>query len=703
MKKILFALFFSVLMIVGVSSYIVEKPTWMSISAAQASKNVKVESGKYYGYQNGKLMKNRFTSVNGYYYYFTSNGSALVKSWKKIDGYDYYFGSNGKAYVGAKKIGTSLYGFSNSGKLLKNGGYKKIDGKFYYFNSKGISSKGLKKAGSYYRYFNGDGTIAKKTFKTINDKTYFFTKDGVMCTAAWRNISYDLGLSNAKYISCDENGVVREGLQTIQINGESNTYYFDKDLAKGVATGLKNIDGNIYYFKDSGKAATGLYTVGKYKYFFDEKGIAQTSQWVEVGKKKYYMASNGRSYVDVVKKVGKYTYYFTPSGYVHVGYKALNTSTGTKYYYFNSKGRSRSALLQVPDKDYSRYFNGDGTVATSEFKTIDNKLYFFTSAGILCQDEWRNIKFDLNASSAKYIATDPTTGEVKQGYTTISRDGSIYTYYMDPTTETGFRTGVQDCGDISYYFEIKGGNKGNLVYGFVTDYINKKLYYTDIITGVVLKDTTYTIPGTTATFKINEDGSFDTHTEIYASDNDVTRFIKIAMSQLFKDYTHLSISQMKQMELSEIPGFSCSGLVLRSLYELTKPEEMWHSNHDLCYEIYELSNADGSKKVFSPDYGQENLKPGDLVFINKDDCYNCVDDRGLPMIVDLNEDGICDREHETFIGEDGGRVSLHVHHVGIYLGNGYYLNSMPGKGVLVQHIPEDEKYEYVSAYARIFR
>lgn len=672
---------------------------------AAETKTVKLQSGKYYGYDNGKLMKNRFTLVNGAYYYFKSDGSALVKSWKTINDSEYYFGSNGKAYTGAKKVGSTLYGFSSSGKLLKNAGYKKIDGKFYYFNSKGKSVSGLKKAGSYKRYFKGDGTIVKSAFKEIDGKTYFFTKDGVMCTSSWRNIRYDLGLSKSKYVSCDENGVVREGLQQVTIDGVTNTYYFDKDLEHGVAVGLKTINKKIYYFKSSGKASTGLTTVGKYKYFFNEDGSAKTSQWVEVNKKKYYMASNGRSYRDIVKKIGKYTYYFTPSGYVHIGYKSFGTSSGTKYYYFNSKGRSRTGLLQVPDKEYSRYFNGDGSVATGEFKTISDKTYFFTGAGLLCKDEWRNIKTDLGQSAAKYIATNPKTGEVCKGYTEVIRDGKTYVYYMDPETTDGFRTGVQKCGSKgTFYFEIKSGNKGNIAYGFVSDYNNKKVYYCDLETGIVQQDTSITIPDTTATFKIDKNGVVNTTAAIKASDDDVTKLVKIGMSQMFKKYGHLSIAEMKKMDLDEIDAYSCSGFVLRSLYELTKPEEMWHSNHDLAYEVYELINAgDKTKKIYSAEYDRSKLKTGDFVFINKEDCYTSVDDLGDPMIIDRDEDGVCDREHETFVGSDGKNITLHVHHVGIYLGNDFYINSMPGKGVIICRIPADEELTYVSAYTRILK
>ena len=689
--------------------YVWAQPRNLKIHAQQTTyvtkcKTITKKSGKYYGYENGKLMKNRFTIVNDSYYYFTSNGTALTNGWKTINGFDYYFGSNGKAYTGAKKVGSSIYGFSSSGKLLKNGGYKKIDGKYYYFNSKGKSTTGLKKAGEYKRYFNGDGTVAKAQFKKIDGKTYYFTKDGILNTSSLRNIRNDLGLKHSKWISSDQNGVVRKGLHELTIDGETNVYYFDKDLERGVKIGLHTINGEIYYFKSNGKAAKGLYTVGKYKYYFDKDGTARRSQWVEVNKKRYYMASNGRSYIDTVKKVGQYTYYFTPSGYVHTGYKVIESNTGTQYYYFNSKGRSRTALLQIPNREYYRYFNGDGSVATSEFKTINGKTYFFTAEGITCHDEWRNIKTDLNLAESKYIVTDPITGEVQQGYTTVTRNGSIYTYYMDLNEPIGFRTGIQDCGELgTYYFQIEHGNQGHLAYGFVSDTVNKKLYYCDLVSGKVIKDTTYMIPGTNAIFGIDKDGVVEINVNINENDNELTRLMKVAMSQMFKSYGHYSISEMKGMELDEIDAYSCSGFVLRMLYELSKPNEYFVSNHDIAYDVYKLiQNGDTTKYLYSSQYDRNLLKTGDFVFINKDDCYTSEDDRGLPLIIDLDEDGVCDREHETIIGVDGKSIDLHVHHVGIYIGNGFYINAMPRKGIIISRIPEDETYEYVSAYARIF-
>ena len=214
MKRIMVGLFGS-LMLIGLCSLIPVQANQLKSPVAQfpvttlAAKTIKKSDGKYYGYRDGKLMKNTFTLVDGYYYYFNDKGVAIISQWKTINGKKYYFGSNGRAYTGAKKVGSYIYGFSSSGSLLKDYGYKKIDGKYYYFDANGKSIKGLYKAGSYYRYFNGDGSVATAQFKTINNNTYYFTKDGVMCTSEWKNIKNELGLSTSKFISCDENGVVR--------------------------------------------------------------------------------------------------------------------------------------------------------------------------------------------------------------------------------------------------------------------------------------------------------------------------------------------------------------------------------------------------------------------------------------------------------------------------------------------------------------
>ena len=695
--------FMSLCSIIPIQAHELKTPIAKVPVHIQAAKTIKKSGGKYYGYRDGKLMKNTYTIVDGSYYYFNDKGIAITSQWKTINGKKYYFGSNGKAYTGAKKVGSYIYGFSSSGSLLKDYGYKKIDGKYYYFNKDGKSIKGFYKAGSYYRYFNGDGSVAKAQFKTINGKLYYFTKDGIMCTSEWKNIKNELGLSTSKFISCDKNGVVRQGLHEVVVDGVKNLYYFDKDLSRGVKTGISTINDKIYYFKAKGEAAKGLYKVGKYYYYFLEDGSAVRSKWVEVDKKRYYMASNGRSYVNIVKKVGKYNYYFTKYGYVQKGYKVITNDAGEKsYYYFNSKGQSMTGVYKIPDTDYSRYFNGDGTYAKGEFKEDDGNLYFLTGAGVVCQSEWRNIKSDLGINEAKYVSCDPETGVVRQGYTEVNRDGKTYTFYLDKDAQYGYRLGKQDCGDKgTYYFAVEHGNQGILRSGIITETETKSIYYCDPINKKMRLDGTYEIEGTDAYFDI-VDGKLQFDTRVYNWDEPLTKFIKVCFSQMFKDYGHLSIGKMKLMDLDEIPGYSCSGYVLRMLYEVFGPEDIVGTNHDICYTIYEYGKAgDGSKFVYSPSYGIENLKVGDFVFINKDDCYESVDDRGEPMIIDLDEDGVCDREHQAFIADDGKQVNLHVHHVGIYIGNGMYINSMPGKGVLIQEIPKDNDEEYISAFARI--
>jgi hypothetical protein len=86
-------------------------------------------------------------------------------------------------------------------------------------------------------------------------------------------------------------------------------------------------------------------------------------------------------------------------------------------------------------------------------------------------------------------------------------------------------------------------------------------------------DGTYEIEGTDAYFDI-VDGKLQFDTRIYNWDEPLTKFIKVCFSQMFKDYGHLSIGKMKLMDLDEIPGYSCSGYVLRMLYEVFGPEDI---------------------------------------------------------------------------------------------------------------------------------
>lgn len=583
-----------------------------------------------------------------------------------------------------KRVDDGYCGFQNNKKIRNT--YAKINNSYYFFDKKGVMSS--------------------SQWKVINDKKYYFGKNGKAYTGIKKVGPFTLGFSktghlleNSGYKKIDgkhyyftEKGVASKGLYKVG----SNYCYFNGDGTIAKST-LKTIHNEIYYFDQKGKMVTGFRKVQKDYYYFTKEGKAIRSKWITSNGKRYYAGNDGRFYRNGLKRLGIHVYYFNKNGRLHTGYKSITADDEINYYYFNAKGISLSGIY------YNRFFNGDGTLAKGEFKEYQGKTYFFLRNSRICKSEWRNIRADSDLNEVKYISTDLTTGEVKHGYTKIHRDGKEYIFYLDKDARYGYRTGKQDCGELgSFYFDVEHGNEGYLRSGIITDSNTKKMYYCNPQTYQIVSNDVLHIQGTNAYFNINAQGEVQYKTEIKDDDDLLTKFIKICFSEMFKDYGHLSIGKLKKMNLDEINDYSCSGYVLRMLYEVFKPRDLLGTNHDVGYSIY-LEREKGTRisEIYSPKLGVQNLKPGDFIFINKEDCYDSFNDLGNPVMIDLDEDGICDREHAQFIGNNGHLISLHVHHVGIYIGNGLYINSLPRKGVVISELPVDGEIQYTSAYGRI--
>ena len=184
------------------------------------------------------------------------------------------------------------------------------------------------------KYYQENG--AKVTgFKTINGKTYFFSRDttryGVMRTGQFQvNGDYYLFLPTGemaegiveygdnKYYA--KNGIIQVGFQ--EVNGK--TYFFSQDTTRyGVmrygwiqynqyryylnadgtmVTGYKNIDGRDYTFDSQGRMDTGFVTINGNTYYYYADGT-YANDWIQVGNTKYFFNSLGVQIGSNVKKI----------------------------------------------------------------------------------------------------------------------------------------------------------------------------------------------------------------------------------------------------------------------------------------------------------------------------------------------------------------------------------------------------------------
>ena len=667
-------------------------------------------NGFYYGFSSssGKALKG-IKLVDDELYYFQEDYTSFCNGWITMEGKNYYFREDGRGF--SQQVVTledRVYYFMETGFVATGYLNTTINGQkhYFYFDENGVSQSGLIQVPNttYERFFNGDGSVLTSQFYEMDGKLYFFTSSGILYKGNWRNIGTLDFNSDSFYIHCDENGIVQQGPMYITIDDGTAYYYMDIHAKKGYRTGIQEINGQYYGFStSSGKALKGVKVLEDEIYYFQNDYTVYRGGWITMGGKHYYFREDGRGFYDCVVELNDNPYYFTSSGYVATGYKNITVDGQKYYYYFDEMGISQKGLIDVPNTAYARYFNGDGRVLTSQFYEIDGQLYFFTSSGTLFKGNWRNAgKNDLNLDYDLYIHSDEN-GVIAQGYTEMIRDGIECVYYFDRNVPFGHRLGLVDCGDKGTLYFQKSKTYGFIAKGILSDPSVQKTYVFDEESGALCREGTFDIAGTSLSYPITQEGYIDFSNQEIASEDDLrTRFIKLLIGELYKKYTHYSFTQMETKALSEIDGYSCSGLVIRLLYELYDHHDYYARNHDLLYQAY-CNRENGMKvKIWSNQYPINQLKAGDLVVINKYDCYEDVDDVGDLSVIDLNGDGVCDREHEAFLGNDGKEINLHVHHIGVYLGNGYYLNSIPSRGVCISKIPEATSVTEVSAYARIF-
>ena len=137
------------------------------------------------------------------------------------------------------------------------------------------------------------------------------------------------------------------------------TYYFDEKGEK--VTGLQKIGGKYYFFNKKGAQRMGWRKVKGKKFYFDpEKNGRRARGWTNIGKARYYFKANGLPYTGWLTKAGK-TYYIAKTGKMLTGWKTING----KRYYFLKSGERASGVVEIKGKEYT--FSSEGTLVQSSF------------------------------------------------------------------------------------------------------------------------------------------------------------------------------------------------------------------------------------------------------------------------------------------------------------------------------------------------
>ncbi|MDD6789258.1 MAG: GH25 family lysozyme [Lachnospira sp.] len=144
--------------------------------------------------------------------------------------------------------------------------------------------------------------------------------------------------------------------------------------------GWVNVDG-WRYKKTDGTFCTGWQYIDGNWYWFDDSGCRQTG-WLKQETEVYYLKNDGRMAVGWHQLSDGGWYFFYGSGVMaRDGWKKI----GECWYYFADDGCMQTGWVSSDGNRY--YLDDDGVMATG-WRQIDNVWYFFEPNGVMAHDRW---------------------------------------------------------------------------------------------------------------------------------------------------------------------------------------------------------------------------------------------------------------------------------------------------------------------------
>ena len=397
--------------------------------------------------KDGKQVKGNFAQDG--HYYDGELGHLKTESFVTTgDNHWYYVDKTGEKVTGLQEIGDKTYHFNDKG-LQTKGKRVVIDGKGYYFHPENGELWNNKIAlyhstryingtsDSIYFYYDDDGNIYTGP-KTIDGKEYYFqpamvyyskfknpdgtesyyNEQGQKVYNGWGKIRYMYlrGYLWTPSVYADENGHVVHGFK--RINGQ--LYYFDesgslRDDVPGSPNPLFQVDGNWYYAQFSkyingvrGAILTNAFTSiavdDRYPTSIaDENGkltpVTAKNSYVTAGGKWYYVDNSsyplkGEQVIDYVNVYFRDDYSqvkgdFAPNGHYYdkdTGALVTNryVEKDGKWYYVNNKG---DKLIGSQTVDFINvYFYNDGVQVKGDF--APNGHYYDKDTGALVTNRY---------------------------------------------------------------------------------------------------------------------------------------------------------------------------------------------------------------------------------------------------------------------------------------------------------------------------
>ena len=273
---------------------------------------------------------------SGNWYYYTATGEKL-RGWQNVDGVTLYFDEEGRqAKNGERIIDGSHYYFSHYSGAVKTN----------YWDTWTVEIRRWEPFEKTYNVYYGSDGRRYYGWHRVGDQLYYFDHTGRVENALTT-------FKGQKYLFDNHGKLVKDAfyIHTLRVFvGTSNTSYRSNKFGQ-VLTGEHHINGDDYYFSNSGSAVTDIVTKGGKDYYYFEGKLL-----------KNYLGPL------LVRQNLDYDAYY--SGIVGtdkdgVLLTGVSTANNGKLYYFENKG----------DIYPERYIPQMVTVTTPTWKTIDGKLY----------------------------------------------------------------------------------------------------------------------------------------------------------------------------------------------------------------------------------------------------------------------------------------------------------------------------------------
>ena len=323
------------------------------------------KENRYYDKHTGKLVSNRFVTVNDKSYFVGAKGVAM-KGATRIDGKEYYFDKKTGAQVKGDFGGNGKYYDASTGALVTNR-YVNVDKYWYYVDAEGKPLKGSQTINNVPVYF--DSYYGRQVKGDFGDDGYYYDKDsGARITLEknrYHNINnhwYYVG-SNGKILKGDHviNGVQVHFDRVFGIQAKDD--FVDKDGINVLYDSFVVFGIPVkYYDKDTGELVKGRYFTSRGKWFYADKqgNILKGAHTID-GVPVYFDDHLGTQFKNVVKNG---YYYDKDTGEQKEVPRNQFVRADNGLFYYDKDGKALSGSHTINGVTYSFYENGQARQGT---------------------------------------------------------------------------------------------------------------------------------------------------------------------------------------------------------------------------------------------------------------------------------------------------------------------------------------------------